>query len=363
MKYNLIFGIRTGDWFRLLRLNGFRIAPRYWGRALAVTLASLLNTFHSRRENRLFGPAIARTRVDNHPLFILGHWRSGTSHLHRLMIQDRRFAFPNGYQTANPHSYLTTEKAHTQWLAGLVPARRLEDNMTLGFEVPGEDEIALSLMTPDSTYLAWSFPRNREYYNGCLTLEGLSGERLRAWKEAYRQYVQKLTYKYDRPLVLKSPPNTCRLGLLLELFPDARFVHIRRDPFEVFRSMEHLIATWTANYAILQNFPTFDTTEQILGQYRRMYEKYFAEKGLIPRGQLHEMAFEDLEKDPVGQLADLYDDLGLPDFGIVRGDVVRYCRSVADYRRNEYLPLPEELRSLIVQRWIRSFETWGYDAG
>ena len=47
---------------------------------------------------------------------------------------------------------------------------------------PGEDEIALSLLTPDSTYLAWSFPLNREYYNSCLTLKGLDSRRLQAWR-------------------------------------------------------------------------------------------------------------------------------------------------------------------------------------
>ena len=360
MKYNLIFGIRTGDWFRLLRHNGFRIPPRYWGRALVVTLASLLNSIASWRETRRYGAAIARTRIATHPLFILGHWRSGTSHLHRLLIQDQRFAFPNGYQTANPHSYLTTEKVHTRWLGGLVPARRLEDNMTLGFEVPGEDEIALSILTPDSTYLAWSFPRNREYYNRCLTLEGLDGGRLQAWKEAYRLFVQKLTFKHGRPLVLKSPPNTCRVALLLEMFPEARFVHIRRHPFDVFRSMEHLIDTWTARYAVLQDLPPFDPSEQILEQYRRMYGRYFAEKGLIPRGRLHEMAFEDLDEDPVGQLAVLYDELGLPDFAVARQDVERYCRSVADYRRNAYTPLPEDLKALIAERWSQTFANWGY---
>lgn len=363
MKYNLIFGIRAGDWYRLLRLNGFRIGPRYLGRALAITLASLLNTFHSWRENRRFGPAIARTRIKTGPLFILGHWRSGTSHLHRLLVQDRRFSFANGYQTANPHSYLTTEKTHTRWLAGLVPARRLEDNMTLGFEVPGEDEIALSILTPDSPYLVWSFPRNRDYYNRCLTLDRLDSRRLSTWKEAYYQYVQKLTFKYDRPLVLKSPPNTCRVALLLELFPEARFVHIRRDPIQVFRSMEHLIATWTANYAVLQDFPHFDTTEQILQQYQLLYVKYFAEKKLIPPGRLHEMAFEELEEDPIGQLEALYDNLGLPEFGAARDDIAKYCSSVAGYRRNEYALLPDDLRIRITEQWGFAFEAWGYDQG
>ena len=211
MKYNLIFGMRTRDWWTLLRENRFAISPRYWPRALIITLISLLNEFFSWRETRRHGPAILKTRIAADPVFILGHWRSGTTHLQRLLAQDDRFAFVNGYQTTNPHSYLTTEQSHSRLLGGLVPARRLEDNMTLSFAVPSEDEVALSILSPDSPYLIWSFPRNRERYNRSLTLEELDSGRVEAWKKVYFQYVQKLTYRYSRPLILKSPPNTCRV--------------------------------------------------------------------------------------------------------------------------------------------------------
>ena len=57
------------------------------------------------------------------------------------------------------------------------------------------------------------------------------------------RFLAKLSTDYNRPLVLKSPPHTGRIRLLLELFPDARFVHIRRDPYTVFRSTRHMYAT------------------------------------------------------------------------------------------------------------------------
>lgn len=363
MKYNLIFGMRTRDWWTLLRENRFAISPRYWPRALIITLVSLLNEFFSWRETRRHGPAILKTRIAADPVFILGHWRSGTTHLQRLLAQDDRFAFVNGYQTTNPHSYLTTEQSHSRLLAGLVPARRLEDNMTLSFAVPSEDEVALSILSPDSPYLIWSFPRNRERYNRSLTLEELDSARVEAWKKVYFQYVQKLTYRYGRPLILKSPPNTCRVKQLLELFPRARFIHIHRDPFEVFQSMLHLIEAWTANYAVLQTFPAYDKNRQIIEQYRLMYDKYFREIPLIPVGSLHELAFRDLEKDPLGQVEHIYDRLELGDFAKVRGDVGRYCESVSGYRRNKYAPLPDDIRALIAERWSPSFAAWGYPAG
>ena len=60
------------------------------------------------------------------------------------------------------------------------------------------------------------------------------------WKAAFVRFLKKLTLEHDRPMLLKSPPHTGRIKLLLELFPDARFVHIRRNPYTVFQSTRHL---------------------------------------------------------------------------------------------------------------------------
>ena len=50
------------------------------------------------------------TRRFDAPLFILGIWRSGTTHLHNLFAQDDRFAFANNYQVCFPRTFLTMEK-------------------------------------------------------------------------------------------------------------------------------------------------------------------------------------------------------------------------------------------------------------
>jgi len=40
----------------------------------------------------------------------------------------------------------------------------------------------------------------------------------------------------EKRLLLKSPVHTARIKLLLKLFPDAQFVYIHRNPYDVFRS-------------------------------------------------------------------------------------------------------------------------------
>src|SRR6516162_399987 len=106
-------GITLGRWLRVLRENHFAIDPPHWGRALAITLSSIPNSFHACRENRLYGAAVHSTKVQP-PLFILGIWRSGTTHLHNLLAQDDRFAYPTTYQVFYPRTFLTTEKRNAK---------------------------------------------------------------------------------------------------------------------------------------------------------------------------------------------------------------------------------------------------------
>ena len=134
--HNYLAGITAGDWWRLLRANGFAVDAVYWHRAAVVTALSAVNAVHRWRERR-FDAAIAATPLAGPPLFVLGHWRSGTTHLHNLLAQDTiHFAYANTYQVINPHTFLTTEALNTRLFAGLLPATRPMDNVALSFESP-----------------------------------------------------------------------------------------------------------------------------------------------------------------------------------------------------------------------------------
>jgi hypothetical protein len=100
--------------------------------------------------------------------------------------------------------------------------------------------------------------------------------------------------------------------------------------------------------------------ERIFVAYERMYEAYFAQRGLIPAGRLCEIAFEAMEADPIGTVASIYRTLNLPGFERVEPDLRRHLRSVAGYQKNIHPDLPEPIRIQIVARWRRCFEAWGY---
>ena len=77
-------GVTAGDWFTILRRHGLSIAPSVWPRAAVVSVGSVLNSWYKWREDRAFAEQVASTAI-RPPVFILGHWRSGTTLLHNLL--------------------------------------------------------------------------------------------------------------------------------------------------------------------------------------------------------------------------------------------------------------------------------------
>lgn len=354
-------GITFGRWMKLLVDNKFDISPAYLHRAIFITLASLSNSGFSVVEKVRFGKQIAETEISQPPLFILGHWRSGTTLLHDLLAQDReQFNYPNTYQVVNPLTFLSTESVATKLLARLLPATRPMDNMALTFNSPQEDEFAPLLMSLFSVYLGISFPKRIAEYEKYLSFNMASEEERQIWSAAMLYFCRKLSMNNSRSLLLKSPPHTARIRMLLDIFPNARFVHIHRNPHEVFRSQQHFFDTagW---YTYLQR-PDLNVIDQgILNRYTHMFDAYFEDVALIPKGQFHEVRFSDLESHPLEEMSKLYDALSLNGFDKVEPDLSRYIDSLSGYAKNKFSSLNPTTRELVAKAWARSFEQWGYN--
>ncbi|MEX2169106.1 MAG: sulfotransferase [Pirellulales bacterium] len=351
-------GIALGDWLKLLRDNRFAIAPGCAVRAMSITAHACQNSLLKRIEHRRFGAKVGAMTIEP-PLFLLGHWRSGTTHLHNLLAVDERWAFPNNYQALFPHAFLTTEVVNSPLFQSFLPPRRPMDNIEWTIRSPQEDEFALFNTTCISSYIGWVFQTRREFYDRYLTMREATDGEIERWKAALTLFLEKLTWKYRRPLVLKSPPHTCRIRLLLELFPNARFVHIHCNPYAVFQSSQH---TFRVIFELhrLQRYRREDLDEWILRQYRTMYDAFFEERELIPSGRFHEICYEDLEADPMGQMRGLYEALDLPDFAEAESALQRYVDSIAGYQKNSFRALPDDQRQRVAERWRPCFDEWGY---
>ncbi|MDJ0614352.1 MAG: sulfotransferase [Rhizobiaceae bacterium] len=361
LGHNYLTGITFGKWLRLLAENNMAISPTYFHRAAFITCASLVNSGFAAIEKLRFERKIQKVNISDPPLFILGHWRSGTTLLHDLLAQDvEQFQFPNTYQVVNPLTFLTTENLMTRLFPGLVPPRRPMDNMALSFQSPQEDEFAPLLMTLKSLYLGTSFPKRTAEYEKYLTFHYAEAREVDEWCDAFVYFCKKLSLQSDRSLLIKSPPHTARVRWLLRMFPDAKFIHIHRDPYRVFQSQRHFFDTagW---YTYLQrpNLETLD--DEILQRYVTMYDAYFEDRKLIPDDRFHEIRFDDLEADTVQEIEKTYAALSLDGFPEFKPSLERYVSSLKNYKKNTFHSLDEESRLRVSECWSRSFERWGYD--
>ncbi len=358
--HNYLAGITPGAWRKLLSDNHYGIDPAYLHRAAFITLTSGLNAWYRAQEERQFGPAIAKVQLAEAPLFILGHWRSGTTLLHYLLAQDTdQFTFANTYQVVNPLTFLCTEEVNKRRFARLVPPHRPMDNMALSFDTPQEDEFGPCLTSLLSPYLGISFPRREEHYLKYLTFDRASADEREQWQQAFVYFLKKLTLKSNRTLLLKSPTHTARIRILLELFPKARFVHVHRDPYRVFRSTQHYFDTamW---YTYLQRPDLERQDDGIFQRYNLLHDAFFRDRGLVPNDRFCDIPFEALERDPIGQVRAIYEQLNLSGFDTFEPKLRRYVESLAGYQKNEFTPLPSALRQRIAREWARSFDTWKY---
>ena len=351
-------GATLGHMLRLLAANDVGDARAYGlpsgrlRRLAKLMLIGARNSCLSVGEDLQFGSAIRAARVEA-PVFVLGYWRSGTTHLHHLLALDPRLAYPNHYEVYHPRTFLTGEERFRKSAANLGVAKREQDNLLYGPFTPAEDLFAVSALTMRALYIGLIFPSHSHLYSRYLHFEGEPERHVAEWCNALRSFLQRLTVKYpNRTLVLKSPAHTARIKLLLELFPDARFVHIHRNPFEVFQSFLHAAQ-------VLGQTPQQEI-DGILANYVAAHEPFFRERTLIPPGNYCEIAYDDLTADPIARMQEIYDTLRLPDFAEVEPAMREYVASLAGYQRNGYAALDPSIVEKITTAWRPYFEAWGY---
>lgn len=351
-------GCNFPAWLKLLVNGRFEVSPSHLYMVPIITAVSTGHTLIRFFEEMFFRHAVQRTRITEPPIFILGHWRSGTTLLHELLILDSRHAFPTTYQCLEPNHFILTERILTRLLGWLLPSRRPMDNMAAGWDRPQEDEFALCMLGQYSPYRTIAFPNRGPIDQDYLDLNRLTFNQRRRWKRALMGFLQKVTYKNPKRLVLKSPTHTARIPVLLDMFPQARFVHITRNPYVIFPSTVNL---WKSLYRKhgLQN-PTFAGLEEhVFATFVRMYERFEEGRRLVPHGHFHELKYEDLVRDPMGELEKTYRVLGLGQFDDVRPRVQEYLDKTKGYETNKY-ELAPELKMEIGRRWGPIFQKFGY---
>lgn len=352
-------GMRPAAWWGLLRSGGFRISPSRWGMALAVSFATPVNAMLGGLQRLFWGGRVARSTLHGPPVFIIGHWRSGTTMLHELLVTDDRLSSPSTFQCFAPHHFLLSEWFFRTCCGWLLPDRRPMDNMQAGWDRPQEDEFALLVLGLPSPYRRIAYPDLPPADLDYLDTESLPEPQRDRWESALREFLKAVSWRTERPLVVKSPTHTGRIATLDRAFPGAKFIHLTRNPSELFPSTVRLWQSLDQVQSI--RVAKEDQLESyVIECLRRMYTAFQRDRDQIPPENLFELRYEDLIADPVGQVEAIYGKLRLGDFDHVRERLEEWAATQhREYQTNRH-QLPADQEALIRREWADYFERYGY---
>jgi len=292
-----------------------QIDPEYRRRYVLTLIASAILDPLGKAEDFFNRSKIKNHLSDQHPVFIIGFWRSGTTYLHNLLCFDQQFAYVSTFQGIFPKHVLW----HKWWLEKIIkllmPEHRPVDQMELNLDFPQEEEIAMGNLQRLSFYNFFYFPNSfQEYVDEALLFNNINYGEISQWERSYKKLIAKAVIKSKGERFLsKSPSNTFRIKKILDLFPDAKFIYLYRNPYKVLTSF-NLFMTEVIKGVGFQDFDKQKHIENICDLYTKMLYRYEFDRGQIDPQNLIELKYEDFVTDPIRYIEQIYDQFKLTGF-------------------------------------------------
>ena len=350
------------DWKTFKAVTKGRIIDPPYRRKFCLTktvcrLLSCLVSLQDRRYERL----LADEPLKYDPLFILGHWRSGTTFVHNVFSCDKHFGYNTTYQTVFPHLMMWGQSFFKKNMSWLMPDKRPTDNMELAVDLPQEEEFALANMMPYTYYNFWFLPKyQQEYAEKYLLFNDISDAELKVFEDTFVKLIKiSLWNTHGTQFLSKNPPHTGRVKELVKMFPNAKFIYLMRNPYTVFESTRSFF-TNTIQPLKLQDITKEELEKNILSIYAKLYHKYETDKKCIPAGNLIEVKFEDFETDALGMTEHIYQTLALDGFLQARADIEKYVGAKKGYKKNKY-EYDKRTVQLVQENWGFALNDWKYD--
>lgn len=319
-------------------------------------------------EERQYRESLEEVELPDDPLFVIGHWRSGTTYTQFLLSQDPQFAYHNKYQNFFPDNFLVTEKLFKPFMERLMkmtsPVRNWNDNVqkNMDFDAPTEFEGALMNEVSKVTY-HWGhvFPQAfRQYFDKYLFMETISDKEFEAWRRTMIQLLKKAyLHQPGKRMLIKNPGDTARMKQLLKIFPNARFLFIHRNPYEVFYSNKKL---W---HNVIENISLQEVTKEemhkiIIDTYIKLHQQYMQQRESIPSSQLMEVAYEEITSEPLKVIHNIYNNLNLSGVDKAVPHFENYLKHALRWKKPRYMFEPNDVE-LINQQWDFAFKEWNYE--
>jgi len=354
----LLMGIRFSSLMKLVFSHGIGVRPLYILRLLVLIPTSILSEIFTVIEKLKYGRDIKKTVIEKPPVFIIGHWRSGTTFLHQLLFLDSQFTAPTVVQTVIPEHFLFSSKYWIPVLRKTMPGKRPMDEVEMDPLAPQEDEWALLRLGAPSPMLKVFFPsRKKGFFTG--TGEFIpSGKDLLKWKRSILFFLKKITLQTHKRVILKNPYHTPRISLLSEIFPGAKFILIVRHPYKIVPSAINMWNIVAGENAFRGGWkgPSTEETAREVEDFRGSVNE---NKTKLPEGAFSEVRYEDLEKDPVGEIRRIYSELGFSFSQEHADSILRFMEEKKNYRKNLF-NLSQEERDVINRILGDYMHNYGY---
>lgn len=359
LKEEPMAGFTLLNILRVLIDNRFKVYPKYFLRFLYALFLSLI-TFPLRLIELIrFHKKIKHTKIRTDPVFVIGHYRTGTTYLMTLLAKDKSKGYVSNMEGYCPTFFLSFPRL-TKWLLDAsLPETRPMDNVLMGAEEPTEEEYSIGAVTKYGYYNGFIFPRNFDLYTKYLTFDNMPKD-LEKWKKTYYFFVQKMTLKYNcKQIILKNPTNSYRIKHLLKMFPNAKFIHTYRNPYEVYPSTVKFFDEVFALYT-LQPWDKEKMKQDILQNYKMLYEYLQRDLKLIPKDQIIHVKYSDFIASPMDMIEKIYKSLNLDGFEEYKKEFQAYVDLQKKYKPNKH-QINEEVIQKVNTYWDSMRENYRFD--
>lgn len=315
-------------WWAMVRLvrresDPSRRRRSYRTLCVVVPAMALLHTVTFALDPLVF-PALRRTEV-RRPVFVVGHARSGTTYLHRLLTNDPQFSYVLLWEMFFPSliekKVLRAVLRWDQRLGGRLRRRidALDERLfsksqgvhESGLFAPEEDEFLLT-MSCASGYWVVQYPFVDDldfYYVDDRWPQRKKQRVMRFYKECLRRQLV-LNGGGHLTHLSKAPIHCGRMHSLIEIFPDARFVVPVRNPYETIPSFLKLMQfAWSA-----RKRAEADMKKSFRSFVNSSYHYYSHPLEVLdahPEVPSVILNYSDLVTDPSATMVRVYDELGI----------------------------------------------------
>ena len=276
------------------------------------------------------------------------------------MGHDPYLAYVSTYETMTPGLIIDREDFFRNIVKNHLPTKRPMDDLEMHATLPYEEEYAIANLSPYSFYHAWYFPKNwKNYFDEYVTFKNNNNGSIDRWKKTYDYFLKKISYKNNgKPILLKSLVNTAKIKHILDLYPKAKFIHIHRNPYDVYFS------TWKLYQSILplfsfQHVDSKTLDEYILYSYKELFLKYLQEKNMIPKKNLVEIGYDNFVQNPIELLKDIYDQFQISSFEKAKSFFETYVDKHRNYQKTIY-HYKNSVKQKIYQNWKFMFDAYHY---